>query len=79
MIVNKSNQAENKNYLEHDYIITDKALIYRDNHFRKLEGPFLGPCEFVQIYTNGTVRIQRGVSTEHISIRRLFLYTAEED
>ena len=77
--INKSNQAENKNCTEYDYVISDKILIYRDGHFRKLEGPFLGPYEIIQIYTNGTVRIQRGATTERISIRRLTPYTDDED
>ena len=79
IIINKSNQAENKTRLEHDYVITEKVLIYQDGHFRKLEGPFLGPYEIIQIYTNGTVQIQRGATTEHISIWRMSPYTTEED
>ena len=77
LIINKSNQAENKNRLEHDYVITDKVIIQRDAHFRNLEGPFLGPYEIVQIYINGTVRIQRGATFECISIQRLSPYIAE--
>ena len=65
--------------MEYDYIILDKVLIYQDGHFRKLDGPFLGPYEIIQIYTNGTVCIQHESSTERISIQRLTPYTAEED
>ena len=39
----------------------------------------LGQCEIIQVYTNGIVLIQRGVTTECICIRRLSPYTAEED
>ena len=69
LIINKSNELENKNRLEHDCIITDKILIYRYGHFRKIEGPLLGPYEIVKIYTYRTVHIQRGVTTEFISIQ----------
>ena len=38
---------------------------------RKLNGPKLGPYLITEIYTNGNVRIQRGVVSERINIRRL--------
>ena len=78
-IINKSNAAENEKRLEHDYAIDDEILIIRDGHFRKLEGPFLGPYSIVQVYTNETVRIQRGTVTERINIRRLTPYTVKQE
>ena len=77
-LINKSNQAENKNRVDHDYEVNDQVLIYRDGIYRKLEGPFLGPYNIVQIYTNGTVRIQRGTVTERINICRLTPFSADE-
>ena len=58
--INKSNFTKNKHYLEYDYVISDKVLVYQDAYFRKLEGSFLGPYELIQIYTNRIVHIQRG-------------------
>ena len=78
-IINKSNVAENAKRLEYDYEIDDEVLIVRDGHFRKLEGPYLGPYSIVQVYTHGTVRIRRGTITERINIRRLTLYTVEQE
>ena len=71
--------AENAKHLEHDYAIEDKILISCNGHFRKLEGPYLGPYSIVQVYTNGTVRIKRGTVTERINICRITVYTVEQD
>ena len=70
-IINKSNITENDKRVDYDYEVDDEVFIYRDGHYRKLEGPFLGPFRIVQIYTNGTVRIRRGTTSERLSIRRL--------
>ena len=78
-IINKSNVAENSKRLEYDYEIDDDILIARNGHFRKLEEPYLGPYHIVQLYTHGTVRIRRGTITERINIRRLTLYTVEQE
>ena len=74
----KNNNAENKRCVDHDYAVNDNVLIYKAGIFRKLDRPFLGPFEKVQIYTNGTVRIQRGIVDERINIRRLTPYTTDE-
>ena len=74
----KNNNAENKRRVDHDYAVNDNVLIYKDGIFRKLDGPFLGPFKIIQIYTNGTVRIQRGIVDERINIRRLTPYTTDE-
>ena len=77
-LINKSNIAENDKRVEYDYEVGDDVFIYRDGHYRKLEGPFLGPFTIVQVYTNGTVRIRRGTTSERISIRRLTPDIVEE-
>ena len=64
-IINKSNITENDKRVDYDYEVDDEVFIYRDGHCRKLEGPFF------QIYTNGTVRIRCGTTSERLSIRRL--------
>jgi hypothetical protein len=42
----------------------------------KLSAPRTGPHTVTAIYTNGTVRIQRGVVNERVNIRRLTPYLA---
>ena len=77
-LINKNNQAENKSRVDHDYEVNGQVLIYRDRIYRKLEGPFLGPYNIVQTYTNGRVRIQLGTVTERINIRRLTPFSADK-
>ena len=69
--INKDNMRENSKRVHHDYAVEDKVYIIRDGIYRKLEAPHLGPYPITQVYSNGTVRIQRGVVNERINIRRL--------
>ena len=78
MLTNKNPIKENTKRISHDYKVNHNILIYRDGIFRKLDGPFLGPYKIIEVYTNGTVRIQRGIVTERINIRRLTPYTADK-
>ena len=73
----KNNNSENKRRVDHDYVVNDNVLIYKDGIFRKLDGTFLGPFKIIQVHTNGIVRIQRGIVTERINIRRLTPYTGD--
>ena len=73
----KNNNSENKREVYHDYVVNDNVLIYKNGIFRKLDGPFLDPFKIIQVYTNGTVRIQCGIITERISIHRPIPYMAD--
>ena len=70
-LVDKANLRENRNRVDYDYQINDEVYIKREGIFRKLDNPKLGPFQITDIYTNGTVRIQRGPVNERINIRRL--------
>ena len=70
-VTNKSNITENDKRVDYEYEVYDEVFIYRDGHYRKLDGPFLGPFRIVQVYTNGTVRIQSGTTTDISSIWRI--------
>jgi hypothetical protein len=48
-------------------------------HLRKLEAPRTGPNTVTAIYTNGTVRIQKGKVNERVNIMRLFPYFEDAD
>ena len=63
--------------MDHDYEVNEQVLIYREGVHRKLEWPFLGLYNIVQIYTNGTVCIQYGTVTERINICRLKPFSAD--
>ena len=69
--VDKANLRENQKRTDYDYEVGQKVYIKQDGVHRKLERPKTGPFEITDVYTNGTVRIQRGHVNERINIRRL--------
>ena len=70
-LVDKANLRENSTQVDYDYQIDDKVYVIKDGIYRKLEAPKLGQFVIMDVYTNGTVRIQRGNVNEQINIRRL--------
>jgi hypothetical protein len=55
------NRRENASRISHDYKVGDKVLFKKPGkHLRKLEAPRTGPHTVTVIYTNGTLRIQKG-------------------
>ena len=73
--VDKDTDKENSLRVDYDYAVGDKVLITDKDIDRKLNCPTKGPYEIIQIYTNGTVRVKKGVVTERINIRRCTPYT----
>ena len=69
--VDTANVRENARRVNHDYQIGDQVYIIADGVQRKMDSPKDGPYKITDIYTNGTVRIQRGPINERINIRRL--------
>ena len=70
-LVDKANLRENIKRVDYDYQIDDKVYVIKDGIYRKLETPKFGPFVITDVYTNGTVRIQRGNVNERINIHRL--------
>lgn len=70
-LVDAANLRENQNRIDFDYQIGQKVYVINNDIKRKLESPKKGPYLITNIYTNGTVRIQRGNVNERINIRRL--------
>ena len=73
--VNRDNERENKSRIDHDFTVGEKVLVTSTRLQAKLNTPTRGPYNIIQTYTNGTVRIQNGIVTERINIRRLIPYT----
>ena len=71
----RERERENSLRVDHDYHIGDKVLVTDNDIHRKLNCPTKGPYNIIQVYTNGTVRVQKGAVTERINIRRCTLYT----
>jgi hypothetical protein len=73
-LIKYNNNRENAKRVKHEYHIGDKVLLQRTNSTRKLERPYDGPYEVTEVFTNGTVAIQKGVVNERVNIRRIFPY-----
>ena len=73
-IINVNNRKENSKRIEHEYRVGDKVLLEKPGLISKLSAPRTGPYRITYTYTNGTVRIQRGIVNERVNIRRLTPY-----
>jgi hypothetical protein len=57
----RNSRRENASRINHDYKVGYKVLLKKlGKHLRKLEAPRTGPHTVTAIYTNGTLRIQKG-------------------
>ena len=70
-LINKSNSLENSKRLKHTYNIGNKVLLTKPGIRRKLSTPKDGPYSILKVYSNGTVKLQRGIIQETVNIRRL--------
>ena len=81
-LVDRNNARENKRRLPYDYVPGSKCLIISEingEKQRKALDKNEGPYVVTNVFTNGTVRIQRGSVNERINIRRLTpFFEAEE-
>jgi hypothetical protein len=76
----RNNRREDASKISHDYKVGDKVLLKKSGkHLRKLEAPRTGPHTVTAIYTNGTLRIQKGKVNERVNISRLFPYFENTD
>ena len=64
-----NNALENAKRVEHTYEIGDQVTYTKHGKQRKLVAPRRGPFRITHVYTNGTVRIQRGKINERVNIR----------
>ena len=75
--MDRSNVRENKRRVPYDYTVGQKAMIIKatdGSHLPKPEDVHEGPYEVTQVFTNGTVRLQRGAINERLNVRRLTPY-----
>jgi hypothetical protein len=70
-IFNKSNQKENKSRIPYEYKVGDQVLFETPGILRKLSTPRTGPYPVTNVYNNGTIRIQKGIVSERVNIRRI--------
>jgi hypothetical protein len=70
-LIDKANTRENSKRVDFDYKVGNQVYIVHDGIQCKLDSPKSGPFVITDVFTNGTVRIQRGLVNERINIRRL--------
>ena len=70
-LVDKANLRKNLNRVDYNYAVNQQVYTKNDGTHCKLDSPKQGPFPITDIFTNGTVRIQRGHVNERINIRRL--------
>ena len=72
----ENNTRENLNRIDHNYNVGDKVLIIlKGEEIRsKIQIRTEGPYEIIQVYNNGTVKINKGSYNEIINIRRIKPY-----
>ena len=73
-IINVNNRKENLKRIEHEYRVGELVLLEKPGLIPKLSAPRTGPYRITETYTNGTVRIQRGIINERVNIRRITPY-----
>ena len=73
--IDKNNKAENAKRIDHQYKEGDLVLLLRGTE-NKYEAPYKGPYCILQVYDNGTVRLQVGAVKDTVNLRRLRLYTS---
>jgi hypothetical protein len=69
-LIRKNNLAENAKRVAHEYRVGDKVMLEVPTK-SKLEAPFKGPYDILQVNTNGTVQLRMGAVIDNINIRRL--------
>ena len=72
--IDVSNTRENTRRVDWEYKVHDLVLISDTDIQWKLDLRTNGPFKIVQCYTNGTIDIQYGVTTECVNIHHCILY-----
>jgi hypothetical protein len=76
----RNNRRENASRIRHDCKVGDKIILKKPGkHLIKLEAPRTGPHTVTAVYTNGTLRIQKGKVNERVNIRRVLPYFEDSD
>jgi hypothetical protein len=64
-LTNRGNQQENAKQIDYNYKVKDKVLVINEGILRKAESAYgKEPWAITTVYTNGTIRIQRGTKTK---------------
>jgi hypothetical protein len=72
--IEESNKRKNAKRMNHTYQVGDLVSKDRNQLQPKLHRPRDGPYTIDKVYTNGTLKIRKGITSEKISIRRVNPY-----
>jgi len=70
----ENNRRENAKRIKHIYDEGDMVMLTRKGIQGNFMQPRDGPYQVTQVYTNGTIQIQRGPIEQKVSIRRVVPY-----
>ena len=78
--IDRRNIKENLRRISYDYQVGDKITIDKEHKDLIRKAVFVndGPFVITQVFTNGTVRIQKGRVNERINIRRIKPFFSED-
>ena len=74
MVIERNNDRENKRRRTHEYSAGDKVLVEARITDKYSEPMWNGPHSVIRVNDNGTVRLQRGIVSETVNIRRIKPY-----
>ena len=74
MLIDKNNEQENSKRMEYKYKINDEILIKQDWNAKYSTNPYKGPFKITEVFNNGTIRYQKGATTDIINIRNIQPY-----
>ncbi|GFH50538.1 hypothetical protein CTEN210_07014 [Chaetoceros tenuissimus] len=70
----RDNERENAARISHQYQVGDRVLKKTNGILRKFSKKKSDPYQILAIHNNGTVTIQKGVTQDRLSIRRIEPY-----
>jgi hypothetical protein len=73
-LIGKGVIRANRSRVPHQYRVGDAVLYHMPGKIPKMQQPQTGPHTVTQVYSNGTIRIQRGSVEETINIRNVTPY-----
>jgi hypothetical protein len=72
--IEDSNQRKNAKRINHTYCVGDLVSKDQNQLQPKLHRPLDGPYTIDKVYTNGTLKIRKGITSEKVSIHRVNPY-----
>ena len=71
----RNTRHENKTCVNWDDKVGNKVLVHKDGILHKTESKYDGdPWTITSVHTNGTIRVQRGITSDYLNIRRVTPY-----